>query len=112
MCSLGEFEAFIADQNGCAVVKVRGDVDMAVADALLAVVREAIAASPHVVFDMTGVTFLDSSGLRVLVATALEVREGGSVTIRNTPANVSRVIELAGLTETFILESTDRVAMR
>ena len=99
-----EFDAFIAHQDDRVVVKVRGEVDLAVMDAFEVVVREAIAASPHVVFDMADVTFLDSSGIRVLVFAVLKVAGTGSVTIRNPQPNVARVLEVAGLTDVLTVE--------
>ena len=99
------FEAFIAHLGGRVVVVIRGDVDMAVTSALWAVVDDAVARSPHLALDMADVTFLGSSGLRVLVAATVSVGEQGSVTLRNTPAQIARVIRLAGLSETLKMES-------
>lgn len=57
-----------AERDGCVVVSAAGEVDWATAPAL----REHLAAAmdsepPRVVLDLAGVTFLDSSGLSVLI---------------------------------------------
>jgi anti-anti-sigma factor len=105
------FDAFIAHQNGCVVVVVRGEVDMAVMDDFTAVVDQALAASPHVVFDMVDVTFLDSCGLRVLALAVRGVGADGSVTVRNSPAVVSRVLRLSGLDQEVIMEPAADTAL-
>jgi anti-anti-sigma factor len=99
------FEGFIAHQDGCVVVVVRGEIDLACSPALQAVIDEALAASPHVVFDMADVTFLDSTGLRAMVLAAKQVDGTGSITIRNPPRIVSRVLRLSGLTEILATEA-------
>jgi anti-anti-sigma factor len=100
------FEAFIAHQNGCVVIVVRGEVDMETAPQFAAVVDDGLTASPHIVFDMGGVTFVDSSGLRVIVAAVLRVPEHGSVTIRNASAHVAKVLQISGLDSAITVEST------
>lgn len=109
MALVGAFDGFIAHQDGCVVVVVSGEIDLAVTTALVALTEQALAASPHVVFDMGGITFLDSSGLRVLAMAATRVAGIGSVTLRNSPPMVTRVLHLAGLDELITVESS-RVA--
>lgn len=93
----GGFEGFIAHQDGCAVVVLRGEVDMAVIAAFTALLDQAIVASPHLVLDMADVTFLDSSGLRVIAMASLQVAGHGSVSVRNASRAVARVFELSGM---------------
>jgi anti-sigma B factor antagonist len=92
------FEGFIAHHDDRVAVVVRGDVDLSSALPLTALIDQALAASPHLEFDMSGVTFLDSTGLRALVIAAKRVEGTGSITIRNPTATVTRVLTLAGLT--------------
>ncbi len=104
MSASAGFEAFIAHQDGCVVVVVHGEVDMASALGFDALIEEALKASPNVVFDMAGVTFIDSTGIRSLLFAWREVKDAGSVTIRNAAPIVKRVIHLAGVDSVIALE--------
>jgi anti-anti-sigma factor len=63
-------------------------------------VREALAPELHgtLVLDMAGVTFIDDSGLGMLVGTLKRLtREGGSLVVRNPSEQVRRVLEITGV---------------
>ena len=104
MSGAPEFEAFIAHQDGCVVVTVRGEVDLAASSRFDAVISEALHVSHHVVFDMADVTFLDSTGLRSIIVALNAVDDGGSVTVRNAPDVVQRVLHLGGIDRFVTLE--------
>jgi anti-anti-sigma factor len=54
---------------------------------------------------MTGVTFLDSSGLRVLIGAYKEAEErGGRLRLRSPSDGVVRLLEITGLADRFIAE--------
>ena len=62
------FSASVTADDGDAVVTVLGEVDMATADQLRAAVTEAMTTwGGTVVVDLSGVTFLDSQGIRALL---------------------------------------------
>lgn len=85
------------------VVSVRGEVDLATAPELESCLQRAFGDAPTgVVLDLEGLTFIDSSGLRVLVARAKEARtRDASLTLRNVPRHAQRVLDLTGLSEWF-----------
>ena len=57
----------------------------------------------HAAID-AGITFIDSSGLRVLLELAERVAAvGGRVALRNPSGTVSRIMEITGLESTFEL---------
>jgi anti-anti-sigma factor len=63
--------------DGSAVVHVSGELDLAAAprfEEALGSIRDA----PGVVIDLTGCTFLDSSGVRILAQSAREASERGA----------------------------------
>jgi anti-sigma B factor antagonist len=97
MSELVDFEGSIAHQDGCVVVSLRGDVDLASTVPFTALLTQALTASPHVVFDMADVTFLDSTGLRGILEALKGVGPGGSITIRNAPEKVVKVLRLSGV---------------
>jgi anti-sigma B factor antagonist len=81
------------------VAEVSGDMDIASApwlrETLLLAIRRH---GPAICVDLQGVTFLDCSGVNVLLATARRARlEGGWMRVTRPPAPVWRVITLLSL---------------
>ncbi len=70
-----------ADRDGCAVLAISGEVDLASEVELADRTREARAEVPDgpVVLDLSGVTFLSSSGLGTLLALSQEAQGQGAV---------------------------------
>jgi anti-sigma B factor antagonist len=89
----------IGPVGDCAVLRVVGEVDVFTAPALRERLRELAANGVvHMVADMRGVDFLDSSGLGVLVGGLKRVREhGGSLTVVVTSTRILQVLEITGL---------------
>jgi anti-sigma B factor antagonist len=85
------------------VVTVRGEVDLATASELESSVQRAFAVAPEsVLLDLGGLTFIDSSGLRVLVSLSNEARaREAKLALRNVPRHAERVLDLTGLSEFF-----------
>jgi anti-anti-sigma factor len=85
------------------VVSVRGEVDLATAPELESCVQQAFATAPDsVLLDLGGLTFIDSSGLRVLVALSNDARaRGAALSLRNVPRHAERVLDLTGLSDWF-----------
>jgi anti-sigma B factor antagonist len=85
------------------VVAVRGEIDIVTApklqDALLSSFN---ASSPRGVVDLSEVTFLDSTGLSVLVTAQKQCRDfGGGLELVITSDAVLRVFEITGLAQHF-----------
>ncbi len=82
------------------VVEVAGEVDLHSAPQLRAEIGRAIeqSAPPRIVVDLAGVTFLDSTGVGVLVGALKRAREaGGLLHFCNPQPRVCRVFEVTGL---------------
>jgi anti-anti-sigma factor len=96
-----------------AVVTVGGEVDLETASQLgdhaLDALREV---SPHVVLDLSDVTFMDSTGLKVLLTVARRAElAGGSFAVAGASRTVRKILSLTGLDQTFTLyESVDDAA--
>ena len=90
-------------------IAVQGEVDHHQARGLMEQTdREMDARLPkRVVLDLAGVTFMDSSGIAVLLRVyrrALEL--GGTVTVRNVPEQAGKVLRAAGLDRIIKFERT------
>ncbi|WP_233159749.1 STAS domain-containing protein [Pseudonocardia sp. MH-G8] len=98
------------DRDGCLILAVRGEVDLSTGGRLMeagsAALREA--AGAPVVLDLTGVDFLSSSGLGLLVALHDDGRElGAPLRVVVDPTRpVIRPIRTMGLDEVLSLYGT------
>ena len=103
------FSAVRADGGGRAVILVSGEVDIATAadleDVLTAAVDEG---SEEIVVDLSGVTFLDSMAMGVLVTAFIrQARRRHRLVLASPSQRVRRTLELAGLLKVFNLEGTE-----
>jgi anti-sigma B factor antagonist len=86
------------------LVTVEGDIDLATAPRLEAVLGRCDSA--RVVIDLGRVRHVDSSGLRVLLATHDRLdRAGRTLVLRNPSAFVQRLLNLAGLDGLLVIEA-------
>jgi anti-anti-sigma factor len=100
----GSLDIAIAPGDDRAVaVAVVGEVDLPHARQLVVALREVLADEPDVItLDLSGVSFMDSTGIQVLMgARADAAKTGTRLTIVKTSAPVQRVLELTGLVEAF-----------
>lgn len=83
--------------DGTVVVHLRGEIDLASAPAVEDAVRAELPGTPApLVFDLTDLRFMDSSGIAVLLRLACDA---ASVTVRKPNSTVAMVITATGLTE-------------
>jgi anti-sigma B factor antagonist len=62
----------------------------------------------HVVVDLSGVTFIDSSGLAVLIKAMQDIKEyGGKLTLAGINNNVRSIFEMARLDQVFLIDPRD-----
>lgn len=82
---------------------VVGDIDIATSTQLAELVAKSLDGHDPgpVVFDLSGVGFIDSSGLAVLI---YAVNAGHAVAVRGASAILRRVIEATGLVEVLEVE--------
>jgi anti-anti-sigma factor len=85
--------------EGRAAVRLHGRLDLVSARDLRRCVDEAVdAGTPNVVVDLSGVTFVDSSGLGALIGGLKRTRQAGGELRIASPANqVRMVLELTKL---------------
>ena len=75
------------------VVILEGDIDMAVADDVRDAIEEAARSGARVV-DLSGVTFMDSSGLRALLLTGKAMNGNGPLVLRDASRQVRRLFDV------------------
>jgi anti-sigma B factor antagonist len=94
----------------CDLVKVIGRIDSATAPQL-ATVFEAIQEEGRfrIVFDMAGVEFISSAGLRVLISTQKTCKRWnrGELVLASVPPKIYDVLDLAGFVPLFRLFDKD-----
>ncbi len=78
-----------------ALIEVRGELDLANADAVATAIA-GVANGGVTTLDLSGIRFLDSTGLRMLLVNARTFGDG--LSIIPSPA-VTRTIEIAGVTD-------------
>ena len=83
------------DAAGAVVLKIAGELDAANADSLRAQITPTVDRHPdRIVFDLEHLSFMDSSGIAVLLFCAANT---GGVEIRNATAIIRRIIEATGV---------------
>jgi len=93
-CEIGE-----VDRDLPRTVQIRGEIDLATAPDLESTIRTVLDDAPRGVdLDLQNLTFIDSSGLRSLVAISKDASARGlPLALRNVPRHAQRVLELTGL---------------
>ena len=93
------------DVGPCALFVVEGQVDMHTSPDLRRHLREALEdRQARIAVDLTGVSFIDSSGLATLIEALQAVRKyGGSLRLCGLNANVKNLFRLSNLTSIFDL---------
>ncbi len=89
------------------ILTLAGEVDIANVGEITEAVREELASSP-VMLDLSELSFIDSSGLRMLAHLVFDAQESGwALTIgRDMAAQVRRLLEMTGMLELLPLEGT------
>ena len=97
------------DARGDLVVVLRGDIDFTTSPAVLQVIREAAASASasDIRVDLAEVTFMDSSGLSVLVQLLhLAEERGVQLHVERPGAKVQDQLHMSGLAELFDRDSS------
>lgn len=92
------------DRNGVPVVVANGEVDVSSAPQLRAELMAIPEDTPRAIVDLTEVTFLDSTGLGVLIAAMKRLRDsatGGHLELVVTRPHLHKVLEVTGLNAIF-----------
>ena len=88
-------------------VNVTGEVDHHHARTIMTEMEQAVGAAlpRQLILDLSGVTFMDSSGIAVVMRARQRMRElGGCIVLRNAGPQPRKVLEAAGLDRFVTLE--------
>ncbi|MDH7576255.1 MAG: anti-sigma F factor antagonist [Bacillota bacterium] len=97
------------------IVRVYGEFDLRAADHCRRDIDQKLKTqgAKHILFNLGGVTFIDSSGLGVILGRYRKVKEnGGKVAISNVPPRVTRILELSGITRLIPVYSSESAALK
>lgn len=96
----------VARGNGVTTLTLTGELDLASAPALFDAVAGLRPLTTDLVIDLAAVTFIDSSGLRALLAAreAAADDRGTRVKLTGSTRSVSRLLELSGTAPMFDVE--------
>ena len=110
MCHSSDVELNVTtrSESQCTVVAAVGEVDVFTAPTLDEALSAAIGAGGGcIIVDLSGVDFLDSTGLSVLVKALKRIREaGGSLDVVVSADRVAKVFRLTGLDKVIPLHSS------
>ena len=96
---------------GRVTLRVTGEIDMSTAPSVHEAAVGAIRHHPTLDIDLSAVTFMDSSGLHMLLATKqLAERRGGHLRLLNPTPSVKRILEVTGVDGMFEIETDDPAA--
>ena len=87
-------------RSGNPVLFLSGEIDMASAEGVTSSLRPLIEAGGPVIIDLSKVTFMDSTGLHVIVEAAKALGERGCIIVHGADGAVAKVIEIIGLAQT------------
>jgi anti-sigma B factor antagonist len=102
-------------EDGLTVVWVTGDVDLAAEASVTQALSDVVASgtTTGVIVDLSGVPFLDSSGIRALVRGHLAAAEAGlDLTVRGAHGTVEQVLRLTGVDKTLGLGTASTEPVR
>lgn len=90
------------DDGRCLTLRLVGELDHAAAQTVMPGIEDAVEEylPRRCVLDLTGVNFMDSSGIAVILKTDRLLRQtGGVLALSGVPGQVRRVLDVAGLTK-------------
>jgi anti-sigma B factor antagonist len=98
------FEVSEASDDRSVVVTLSGEIDVAAAPTVRERLEQAAGRDVPLVIDLTGVSFIDSTALGVLIGIQkLRAETGGELRLVISEPRVLKVFEITGLTDLFAI---------
>ncbi len=104
---LGRVKAIAIEEDGASIVVVSGELDVGSAPTLLRYLLELMTGPVETItLDLHDLSFIDSSGLKALIAARADAEAAGiALALRDIAAQPRRVLELTGLDELFDIDA-------
>jgi anti-anti-sigma factor len=101
------------DAERATVATIRGEVDLSNADRLLDELMARIGATPWLVVDLIGCSYLDSAGLRVIARVDVRCRDAGSGLrlVVERGSSIDRVLAMTHMDEVLTVDRLLRDAL-
>ena len=90
-------DGFLIELDGERGARLRGELDLATYDAAMEGLSELFGATGDVSLDLSELTFVDSSGIRLFIQLHQSLGEGGRLILRDPTPHVAGILEIAGL---------------
>jgi anti-sigma B factor antagonist len=96
--SMGVFSTKVVRGDDGTVIYVQGEIDMSTAERLRDAIEPHMGPEQTIVLDLSGVEFMDSACIKVLVQARGKLTEdGGSLILRNPSSIAHQVLSLTGV---------------
>ena len=103
----GELKVWTDEWDGVPVVGAEGEIDLGTVDALRAAASEVVRGKPEsIIFDLRKVTYIDSSGLGILLAARKQMgKNANAVVVVTGQASVIQSLKITGLDRVMRIQS-------
>jgi anti-anti-sigma factor len=96
------FSTSVERRAGAAIVRLEGDLDIASEQQATAELEQALDGADMLVADLRGLSFIDSTGVRVLLSVELQARERGArFGVVRGDGMVARLLEVTRIDQRF-----------
>ncbi|WP_059103576.1 anti-sigma F factor antagonist [Shouchella shacheensis] len=103
----------LEQKNDVLLVRLEGELDHHAAKKLRADIEERLDETKHIVLNLAELTFMDSSGLGVILGRYKQVRaQGGEMVVCAISPAVKRLFEMSGLFKIIRLEENETFALQ
>jgi anti-sigma B factor antagonist len=105
------FETTVVHNRDGIVIHLTGEIDIAACERLRDLIELNMGPQQTIILDLSGVEFMDSSSLRILVQSrGALTTDGGSLKLRNPSVAAHRLVTVAGV-EALLDNDTERHRM-
>jgi anti-anti-sigma factor len=100
--------SIVVDATGSVpILQLVGELDISSAPALRQQLLDILASDSDVIVDLSGLTFMDSSGISVLILAHKQARDQSQkMTLRHPTGPVAKVLAVSGTDQVFTIESS------
>jgi anti-sigma B factor antagonist len=85
-------------------IEIVGRLDTITAPALEKTIREDIGDTKNLILDLSGLEYISSAGLRVLLGAQKKMKQVGFMKVINVGENIMEVLEMTGFADILVIE--------